>query len=206
MLITISRQYAAGGSLVAQRVADALSWNVIDSRFVAEVAARAGVPPEDVARLEERAPSFMERLARFTALELPELFVPAAGSVEEFEEAKLVKITRNLVEELAAEGRMVVVGRAAAAVLARASDTLHVRVVAPREFRVQVACSELGVDADAAARTLEETDKNRERYHREFYDRDWNDPVNYDLVLNTERLGFDGSAELIVARARSLGW
>jgi len=206
MLITISRQYGAGGEELAQRVAEALGWQTIDSAFVEQVAARAGVQPEDVARLEERAPTFLERLARYTALELPELFVPTAGAVEEFEETKLVKITRNLVTEFAAEGRMVLVGRAAAAVLEHERDALHVRLVAPRPFRIRVAAERFDLDPDTAAQRLEETDKNREGYHREFYDRDWNDPVHYHMVLNTERLGFDGAADVIVARARALGW
>jgi cytidylate kinase len=206
VLITISRQYAAGGAIVAQRIAEALRWSVVDSEFIVQVAERAGLPPEEVARLEERPPTFMERLARATALELPDLFMPTAGPVEEFEEAKLVRITRNLVSDLAREGRMVIVGRAAAAVLGEAVDALHARVVGPRDFRIRTAVDLLGVDAARAAKLLDETDRNRARYHREFYDRDWNDPVHYHMVLNTGWLGFDGAAELIVARARSLGW
>ena len=206
MLITISRQFAAGGSDVAERAANALGWRVVDTAFVGQVAERAGVPEEEVARLEERAPSFMERLARSTAMQFPELFLPVAGPVADFEEAKLVKITRGLVTELAAEGRLVLVGRAAAAVLAHESDTLHVRLVAPRPFRVNMARIALGLDAEEAERRLDETDRNRAQYHREFYERNWDEPTNYDLILNTERLGFDAAAELIVARARALGW
>ena len=206
MLITISRQFAAGGSDVAQRVADALGWSVVDTAFVDRVAERAGVPAEEVARLEERAPTFLERLARSTAMQFPELFLPVSGPVAEFEEAKLVKITRGLVTELASKGRLVLVGRAAAAVLAEASDAVHVRLVARRAFRVNVARIALGLAAEEAERRLDETDRNRELYHREFYNRDWHEATNYDLILNTERLGFDGAAELIVARARALGW
>ncbi len=110
MLITISRQFAAGGSQVASRVAEALGWRLVDDELVDRVAERAGVSREEVAALEERAPTFIERLARLTALELPELFLPTAEAVEEFGEGHLVKITRALVEELAAEGRCVVVG------------------------------------------------------------------------------------------------
>jgi cytidylate kinase len=49
---------------------------------------------------------------------------------------------------------------------------------------------------------LKRTDKNRARYQREYYDRDWDDPANYDMVLNTGRLLFDGATSVIVARAR----
>jgi cytidylate kinase len=206
MLITISRQFAAGGSQVASRVAEALGWRLIDDELVDRVAERAGVSREEVAALEERAPTFIERLARLTALELPELFLPSADTIHEFGEGHLVKITRALVEEIAAEGRCVVVGRASAAVLARSADTLHVRLVAPLELRVRVATERLRLDPAEAPRIVEERDANRVRYHREYYDRDSRDPVHYDLVLNTGRLGFDGAAQVIVARARVLGW
>ncbi|HVR30877.1 MAG TPA: cytidylate kinase-like family protein, partial [Thermoanaerobaculia bacterium] len=197
MLITISRQFAAGGSQVARHVAESLGWRLIDDELVDRVAERAGVSREEVAALEERAPSFIERLARLTALELPELFLPTADAMQEFGEGHLVKITRALVEEIAAEGRCVVVGRASAAVLARTANTLHVRVVAPLPMRVRIATERLGLDPAEAPRIVEERDANRARYHREYYDRDWNDPVNYDLVLNTGRLGFEGAARVI---------
>ena len=75
-----------------------------------------------------------------------------------------------------------------------------------RAFRIQVAASRLGCVPDKAATVLDNTDKRRARYLREYYRRDWNDPVNYHLVLNTGVLGFDGATEVIVARARAMGW
>jgi cytidylate kinase len=62
------------------------------------------------------------------------------------------------------------------------------------------------VDLEKAAAAIEESDATRARYHRQYYRRDWNDPVNYHLVLNTEALGLNGAADLIVSRARALGW
>lgn len=206
MLITLSRQYGAGGASVAERVAEALGWTLVDNAFIDQVSARAGLSREEVARLEERAPSFIERLARSTAIAFPELFVQPPQPAAEFDETKLVKITRNLVADLASEGRMVLVGRAAAAVLAEAEDTLHARLVAPKPFRIRNAVERLGIDPARAAQILEDRDRNRERYHQQFYERDWNDPVNYHLVLNTGRLGFDAAAHLIVTQARALGW
>lgn len=206
MLITISREYAAGGSHVAKLAAAELGWRVVDDEFVDQVAKRAGVSPEEVAEREEKPSTFIERLARVTALELPEMFLPTADVLEEHGEGHFVKVTRSLVEELAARGRSIVVGRASAAVLARATDTLHVRVVAPVEHRVARAVAELGISADEAEDVVEQTDDNRRRYHREYYHRDSTDPCNYDIVLNTHRLGLEGAAAVVVARARALGW
>ena len=206
MLITLSRQYASGGSEIARLVAEALGWTVVDDDFVREVAQRAGLAPEEVALLEERAPTFLERFARSTALASPELFMPATGGIEEFDEDKLIKITRSLVAELAHEGRVVMVGRAAAAVLEREQDAMHVQLVAPRSVRVQTAIERLGIDPKEAPRMVDERDRNRQRYHKEYYERDWADATNYHMVLNTALLGYDGAANLIVAHARALGW
>lgn len=206
MLITISRRYGAGGSRVAGRVAETLGWRLVDNAFIDGVAERAGLPPEEVARHEERTPSFLDRLSRTTALAFPELFATPVASIEDFEEEKLVKVTRGMCAELAAEGRMVLVGRAAAAVLADAPDALHVLVVAPIEQRIREAMERLKLERDAAEAAVEEVDRNRERYHREYYGRVWMDATNYDLTLNTGRLSVEGAAEIICARARSLGW
>jgi cytidylate kinase len=208
MIITISRQYGAGGSEVAKRVAAALGWRVVDNELVEEVAARAGLPPADVAEREERVPSFAERLARTLAASTPELFaapVPG-GTVPKLQETDLVRITETVVEEVAARGRVVLVGRAAPAVLAREQDCLHVQLVAPRPYRIQAAAERLGVDGQRAAQIVDETDGMRARYLRQFYRRDWYDPVNYHMVLNTGVLGHDGVTEVIVAEARRRGW
>ena len=205
MLITISREYGAGGSEVAARVARSLGWRVVDNELVERVAARAGLAPEDVARREERVSTFIERLARALVAATPELVVPpeAGGTASEVD---LVRVTERVVEEVAAEGRVVLVGRAAPAVLSRERDAIHVKVVAPREWRVAAAAARLGLSPAAAGPVTDETDTMRARYHRQHYGRDWNDPANYHLVLNRAALGLDGAADVVVARARALGW
>lgn len=203
MIITVSRQYAAGGSEIARTVAERLGWSLVDNRLVDEVAARAGLPRDEVAEREERAPGFIERLARTLATSVPEFVVPDGGVVPDLNEASLVRITEHVVEELAAEGKVVMVGRAAPAVLASHPEALHVRLVAPKEVRIARAVERLGVPPKQAERVLTETEEARRRYHLEYYGRDWTDPVNYHLTLNTSALGFEGTAEVIVARARA---
>lgn len=206
MFITISRQYAAGGSELAGLVATALDWTVVDDEFVAQLSERSGLTPDDVSSLEERVPTFFERMAQSTALSFPEYMSQTPELLEEPSAIKLAKISRQLVAELGRNDRMIFVGRASAAVLARETDVLHVRLVASEAFRIRHAIERLGVAEADAAKVLETTDRNRERYHRELYGRDWNDPVLYHFVLNTELLGVDGAAKLVVARARDLGW
>jgi cytidylate kinase len=206
MFVTISRQYAAGGSQVASLVAAGLGWDVVDNEFLDALAERSGYSREEVADLDERVPSFFERFAQSTTLSFPEYLATTPGALDEPGAEKLARISRDLVAELGRRDRMVMVGRAAAAVLARESGAIHVRVVAPREVRIQTAIDRLGVAPGDAESILDDTDRNRDRYHREYYDRDWNDPENYHMVFNTELVGVDRVAELVIAYARSLGW
>ena len=208
MLITVSRQFGAGGSEVARLVAAALGWRVVDNELLEAVAARVGLPPARVAEREERCATFVERLARTLAAGSPDVFPPpdTAGSVVDLPEAELVRITEVVVREIAAQGRVVLVGRAAPAVLARQTEALHVKLIAPRPFRIQVAAARLGCTPAEAAAMVDDTDKMRARYSREYYRRDWNDPINFHMVLNTGVLGFDGAAEVVVGRAGGMGW
>lgn len=206
MLITISRQYLAGAPAVADRVAEALGWTVVDDEFVGAIAEKSGLSKEDVESLEERVPTFLERFAQSSALSFPEFLVSTPFAIEEPDSVKLAHVTKELVEELARRHRIVMIGRAAAAILARERDVLHVRLVASRDHRIGLAMHEHGMGEAEAAAFLDERDLARARYHKENYGRDWNDPVHYHMVLNTELLGTDGAADLVIARARALGW
>jgi cytidylate kinase len=207
-LITVTRQYASGGSDIARLVANALGWTLIDNEFVDEVARRAGLPPEEVAQREERAPGLLERLARTLAVGSPELFITTAVAAPQVEadEATIVKLTERVIAEAAAEGRVVLVGRGAQAVLAKRENALHVYVIASKPWRRKLAVERLGVNPAEVDRVVDETDRQRDRYVRTYYGRDRQDLTNYDLVLNAETLGFEGAAALVVAEAKRRGW
>ncbi len=210
-VITITRQYASGGSDVARLVGAQLEWDVIDNEFVDQVARRAGLPADEVAQREERAPGLLERLARTLAAASPELFIAASGASRVAapppqDEAALVQLTERVIAEAAAHGRIVLVGRGAQAVLAQRPDALHVYVFAPKPWRMRLAVERLGIDAADVARVIDETDRQRDQYVKTYYRRHRQDLVNYDLVVNTEKLGIDGAARLIVAEAQRRGW
>jgi len=206
-VITITRQYASGGSDVARLVASQLEWTVVDNEFVDEVARRAGLPVEEVAQREERAPGLLERLARTLALASPEMFMAtASASRVEQDEATIVQVTERVIAEAAAQGRVVLVGRGAQALLSPRPDALHVYVVAPKLWRVKQAIERLDVDPANADKVVDDTDHRRDRYVKTYYGRHRQDVANYDLVLNTEKLGLDGAATVIVSEANRRRW
>jgi len=206
-LITVTRAYASGGSDIARLVAKALGWTLIDNEFVDQVARMAGLPAEEVAQLEERAPGLLERVARTLAVASPEMFITTASAPRpEGDEATIVKMTERVIAEAAAEGRAVLVGRGAQAILAKRENALHVYVVASKPWRRQLAVERLGVEPATVDRVVDETDRQRDQYVKSNYGRDRHDLTNYDLVVNAETLGFEGAAALMVAEAKRRGW
>jgi len=206
VIITISRQFGAGGAEVAKRVADRLQWRVADNEFVERVAARAGLTPDEVAVREERVPNFLERLAWALASASAELAVPTGATMEGLSEPLMVRVTESVVGEIAREGRVVLVGRGAAAILGERERTLHVQVVAPVGIRIERIAGRLGVPIDEAKKLVSDSDARRSKYHKEYYGRDWADPVNYHMVINTGYLGLDGTADLVVREAGRRVW
>jgi cytidylate kinase len=207
-VVTITRQYGAGGSLVAQHVAERLGWTVIDNEFVGEVAQRAGLPPEEVAAREERAPSLIERLASTLAVAAPEVFVPAAAREHEPDEEALIRVTERVIAEAATHGRVVLVGRGATAFLGTAPEgarALHAYVVAPRGVRIRTVAERLAVGTEEATKMVDDIDAARERYLERYYGRRRDDAANYHVVVNTAWLGYAAAADLIVAAVRQAG-
>src|SRR5213596_3089382 len=209
-VITITRQYASGGSDVAHRVARELGWDVIDNEFVDEVARRAGLPPDAVAQRDERVPGLLERLARTLAAGSPEAFIATVGASggepPPPDEAAIVRLTERVIAEAAAHGRIVLVGRGAQAVLAQRPDALHAYVVASKPWRMKHAVERLGVNPAEVEKVVDETDRQRDHYVKTYYGRHRQDVVNYDMVVNTGKLGIDGAAALVVAEARRRKW
>jgi len=201
MLITISREYGAGGSYVARTVAERLGWRLVDNELVETIAQRAGMSTSEAQERVERGPTFVERLVRALAASNPELLTPASVQPPEAEDARIQKITEQVVSESASD-HAVLVGRAASTVIGRRDDALHVKLVGTQEYRRQVIAERLGVSIDEAARRIRDVDAHRAEYHRKWYNRDWNDAHHYHLVINTGWVGLDRAAELVVSMAR----
>jgi cytidylate kinase len=207
-VVTITRQYASGGSEIARRAAERLAWTLIDNEFVDQVARLAGLPPDEVARREERAPGLLERLAHTLAVASPEMFMTTTGehAAVATDEPTLVQMTERVITAAAEHGRAVLVGRGAQALLATRANALHVYVIGSKPWRKQIAIERLHVAPADVDKILDETDQQRDLYVKTNYRRNRQDLTQYDMVLNAERLGFDGAADLIVADVKRRGW
>jgi cytidylate kinase len=98
---------------------------------------------------------------------------------------------------------LVVVGRGTQEMLGEREDTLHVYCYAPRKALIARTMKRESMGAEEAARLVDETNKRRDQWVRLHWERDRRAHENYDLSVNTERLGIEGSAQLIVSAAKS---
>ncbi len=203
MIITISRMFGSGGSEVAERIARALGWTLLDNAVVDEVAERLGVSRAEVSSLEERVPSFGERIATSMAMSAPEFAVPMAdASLMVTAETRIVDVTKQVMQEAVKQGNAVLVGRGAQAMLADRPDALHVFCYAQKKFLVQHAITHRGVNPANAEHEVDRMNKQREQYVKRHWGRDWRAFENYHLCLDTGRLGIDGAADIVVRVAR----
>ena len=201
-VITISRLYGSGGSEVAERVAAALGWPLLDNTMIDMVAERSGLTRAEVTAQDERVPSLVERLAAALSLGSPEIMPPLPSDSVESTEERIVAITRRIIEEAVQAGPAVFVGRGAQCLLADRTDALHVFCFAPRPALREYAMQKFSIDTAAAERMVADTNKQREQYVKRHWNRNWLAQENYHLCLNTQWLGFDGAADQVVQAAR----
>lgn len=200
-VLTVSRLYGSGGSEVAEKVAKALGWSLLDNAVVDAVAARMGLSAEEVQAREERVPSLVERLTAAMAMGSQEWVTPMAAAKRPTDE-QMIEVTHRVIEEAIARGPLVVVGRGTQEMLASREDTLHVFCYASRKALIARTMQREGVSAEEAARLVDETNKQRDQWVRLHWERDRRAHENYDLSVNTERLGIQGAVDLIVDAAR----
>ena len=201
-IITVSRLYGSGGSEVAALTAKLLDWSLLDNTVVDAVAARMGLSAAEVRDREERVPSLVERLTSAMAMGSQEWVSPMAAAAKRPTDEQLIEVTRHIIEEAIAAGSVVVVGRGAQEMQAEREDSLHVFCYAPRKALIARTMQREGVSAEEAARLVDSTNKERDQWVRLHWERDRRAHENYDLSVNTERLGIRGSAQLIVSAAK----
>ncbi len=201
-IVTVSRLYGSGGSEVAARVASSLGWSLLDNAVIDAVAARLGVTRDSVAAREERVPSLVERLVETMALSSQDWTGALSGGKRPPTDAQVIEVTRHIVDEAIARGAAVIVGRGAQSMLAERSDALHVFCHAPRASLITRSMTRDRIGEEEAAKVVDDTNSHREQWVRKHWNREWLDPSNYDLSVNTESLGIAGAADVIVAAAR----
>ncbi|MGZ4277732.1 MAG: cytidylate kinase-like family protein [Solirubrobacteraceae bacterium] len=193
-VVTISASYGAGGSRIGPAVAERLGSRFVDRAIPVEVAARLDVDVDEARAHDGRAAAgligLLARMPNLSGVVLPEVENPL-----------FQRETERLINEAADDGKVVVLGRAAAIVLRDRPGALHVRLDGREEERIRQAMHIEEVDRAEAARRLKDADAARTAYVKHFYGCDARSPEHYHLVLDTPALGLETCVELIVAAA-----
>lgn len=207
-VITIGRQFGAGGATVGRMLADRLGADFLDSKIIDEVARRLQLPKEEVEAEDEQPGSLLARLLVALGSASTEPLIPAEATAwtppnaaPTFDTRKAVlQITQHVIQEAARAGNVVIVGRGGAYILAEHPGALHVFLRAPEAIRVKtiMARFEIASEEDARKR-LRQSDENWTAYIRQVYGHDRNHPAHYDMVLDTGRLGHEATIAAIVA-------
>ena len=200
-ILTLSRLYGSGGSEVAALAAKLLGWSLLDNSVVEAVAMRMGLSTAEVRDREERVPSLVERLTSAMAMGSQEWASPIAAAKRPTDE-QLIEVTRHIIEEAIARGPLVVVGRGTQEMLAEREDTLHVFCYASRKALIARTMQRESIGVEEATRLVDSTNKERDQWVRLHWERDRRAHENYDLSVNTDRLGIEGAAQLIVDAAK----
>lgn len=177
--ITISRQMGSLGREIGRRLGEQLGWRVIAREVINEAARRSGAPEAALAAIDE--------LNLLGSCPSPEACLAYRQSVDQ------------VVNEMAGQGRLVLVGRAGQVILAGRPDVLHLRTIAPRELRAERVAEWQGISLRAALAQIDASDRFRKNYLKRFYGIDWNDPIHYDLVINTGHVPLDQALQIILA-------
>ncbi len=177
--ITISRKLGSLGNQTAEQIAQALGYHLVSRKIINEAAARSGEPEVALADIDELKlldlrPSFRARRAYHEAV-------------------------RQILQEMADEGQVVIVGRAGQWILRDRPDVLHVRITAPSPLRIERVAAAEGISTAAARARIQSSDKTRRNYLRRNYRIDWDDAELYDLVINTTHLTADMATTVVLA-------
>jgi cytidylate kinase len=200
MIVTISASYGAGGSELGPRVAQRLGVRFVDRAIPVAVAQELGISVEEAEAVQQNSSSRLwqafARLSPLGGMAIP----PAAGQAAS--DRELLEVTQAQLCKVADDGDAVILGHAAAVVLADREAAVHIRLDGSPAGRIRSAMHQHGIDADEAASQQKDNDRIRSGYVQHFYRADSADPCHYHLVLDTVRLGWDKAEELIVRAAQ----
>ena len=189
MIITLGRQHGSGGHDIARALAKELGYACYDKEIVDHAAESSGVSKEIFDSYDER------RVASYV-VSSPNYFGIHAGFRLNMQvSAAQFEAIRNLADK----GNGIFVGRCADYVLRSRSDLVRVFIMADEEFRMKTMMQRRNLSSEQARKLIKEVDKDRSSYYKYYTDQTWGGTENYDLCLNSSRIGVDGAVQVIKA-------
>lgn len=222
-VITINGPIGCGSVTIGQMVAEQLGINFVDRMIFTEASRIVGTPVGTLIAKEQRVNRFRDRLGRFvqTVLERsamsgvsgepyfgrgienlpPETYMDLTGEgggvVQKLDDKTFIDATTKVVKDIHAKGNAVIIGRGANQILADATDTLHVGLIAPMSVRVETLMAREHFEQEEAEIHVEELERAREDFVQKFWKVHPNEAKHYHMMLNMGRMSPKIAAEVI---------
>lgn len=194
MLITIGREHGSGGHEIARLLSKELDIPCYDKEIVDEAASRSQFSKEILDNYDEkRVSAFFMPVSHFGGMD---------GGFQL--NMQIASAQFDAVRSLAKDNRGIFVGRCADYVLRGRPGLVRVFITAPISFRMQTIMDRKQINADQARKLIREVDKDRSSYYRYYTDQVWGEAGNYDLVIDSSRIGAAGTVEVIKAYCKAI--
>ena len=189
MIVTIGREHGSGGHDIARALAEALGYTCFDKEIVDQAA-------ESSRFSREILDSFDEKRVSPYVVPVPNF----VGMGESFRLNMQVAAAQfDAIRTLAEQGNGIFVGRCADYVLRNRPDLLRVFVQAGEESRMREMMKRRDLSEEQARKLIRQVDKDRASYYRYYTDQVWGERENYDLILNSDKVGVEGAVLIIKA-------
>ena len=185
-VITVSMAPGAGGTIVAQKIAERLDFDLFNRHIIKGISESARISASVVETLEK------ERLSGV------EDFIASLVNKNYLYPGLYLQHLMQVVCTIAEHGRAVIVGRGANFILPP-EKRFSVRVIAPLEQRIQTIADTYKVSTDEAKRRVIRRESRRKAFIRQSFNADIADPIHYDLTINTGRISFDAAVESVIS-------
>lgn len=195
-VIAISREFGSGGRIVGEHLAARLGYEFYDKTLIEKVSERSGFAPEYVRQLEELGET---RSLLFQIAVKGYISKAMLGQSTVVDQYRVFGAMGKVIQDLAARGSCVIVGRAASYILREEPNVLRVFLHAPMAARISRVVEDYGVPQQDAEQTIRQRDKARADFHKQFTGQKWDDCRNYHLSIDTGFFGLEQTADLIVS-------
>ncbi|HPE36079.1 MAG TPA: cytidylate kinase family protein [Spirochaetales bacterium] len=166
-VICVARELAALGDETIKELSAITGYRSIDKDYVEQRLTQYGIKPDTRAKYDEKKPGFWASLSQ--------------------DRDDYLHYLKTVLYEEATKGDCIVAGRGGFAVFSGVPGIISVKLVAPRSVRLRRLREHFSCDERRADSMLKESDHDRKGFHDYFFNVDWNDPANFDLVMNTAR-------------------
>ena len=198
-IITIEREYGAGGSVVAEHLARHFGWTLLDQELTKRIASEACVDQSVVAGCDECIDHPLRRLAKVFWRGSYERMIPMSDE-RVFDADCMVEMATKIITEAGEEGKCVIVGRGAPYILRQRKDTFHVFLYAPRDFKIQRLSRRMA--EKEAVELVDTIDRERAEFIKRYFNKDWPCRSLYHMMINTS-FGLDLAVDMILGTMKT---